>query len=627
MAWIKETKADHLVVGWRDNKQLKTWLCPDLKTFTDFQAATALAKKQRRQVADPATTYGEFARPNAKAKKKAADAERREAKLAAKTAAATTVVMMSAAVWVGDPGGGKPGAYYAPGHAMPMGAGQKDRYETLLRLFGSHFSSKPMDVVTHEDAVIMMQKMLVCKACERRARAAKRKDLLKSPWLNFGADHDAFDAACVDDDGESTHFAEHRQKTIKAALSLMKTLWTVAKKAGKIRTVAGFAGLTENPFEHILDAVPKVAQRVTNDLLSEALSHTQLDQLNTDIDEDCESIVLVKAYGLFRRSEVLGLNRSNIEWPTLPEHKGQARIKISQILDGKNQLRPWGKTPGSTGGSIALSKTATDALRAHLTKHRSTPNPACSTCASGVGEILDSKVNNHTDCDFANNAPLWWDTKHNHRLWGENFSNDYFAEACEKAGLTQAKLGFRPTVKLLRATGATLLLDAGVPITDVARMGRWTNIDTLQKHYHRIRDVSKTAAAAALDLDARGELGLSTQDDATLESRVRFQQRRIEVLEGELKETHAQLAANNIDLQALKPAPTPAPQRVENWWEDTDKVRAAVAKHSKQSAIIRALSHVTAQHTDYAKLAEVAALHDIELPPLVYRRGRTTEVA
>jgi len=627
MAWIKETKADHLVVGWRDNKQLKTWLCPDLKTFNDFKAATALAKKQRRQVADPATTYGEFARPNVKAKKKATADERRAAKLAAKTAAVVNVVM-SAAAWVGDPGGGKPGPYFLPGHAMQMLPNHMKKYETALRLYGSHFSNKPMNTVTHADAVTMMRKMLVCEACVRRARAAKRKDLLKSPWLNFGADHPPFDAACIDDDGESTHFSGPQNATLKTSLVLMKALWKVAKKAGQIDTVAGFAGLTENPFEHIIGAIPKkVAQRVTNDSLAQALSHTQLDLLNASMSEQCESLVLVTAYGLFRRSEVLGLMRVNIEWPTLPEHKGQARIRISKILDNKNQERDWGKTPDATGESISLSKTATDALRAHLVKHRSTPNPACSTCAAGIGEILDSKVNNHTDCDFANNAPLWWDTKHNHRLWGENFSNDYFAEACEKAGLTQAKLGFRPTVKLLRATGATLLLDAGVPITDVARMGRWTNIDTLQKHYHRIRDASKTAAAAALDLDARGELGLSTNDGATLETRVRFQQRHIEALQSELKETHAQLAANNIDLQALKPAPTPAPQRIENWWEDTDKVRAAVAKHGNQSAIIRALSHVTAQQSDYAKLAEVAALHDIELPPLVYRRGRTSEVA
>jgi len=47
----------------------------------------------------------------------------------------------------------------------------------------------------------------------------------------------------------------------------------------------------------------------------------------------------------------------------------------------------------------------------------------------------------------------------------------------------------------------------------------------------------------------------------------------------------------------------------------------------QQSAIIRALSLGTVQKSDYAKLVEVAALLDIELPPLVYRRGRTSEVA
>ena len=626
MAWIKETHDTHLVVGWRLNGRLKTWRCPDLRAFTDFQAAEALAKKQHRTVADPAVTFGEFARPNAKTVARAAAAEKRAAKAVAKTAALPPL-MLTASEWVGDPKGGNPGPYFLPGHANKMGGQQKARYEGLLRLYGSHFSTRPMGTVTHADAVVMLQKMLVCSSCELRAKAAKRKDLLKTPHISFGADKPAFDEACFDAEGVSTHFSRVQKDGIVGALTVMKTLWKVAQKAGDIGTIPAFAGLNKNPFEHILGAVPQLPQIVTNDSLGEALSHTQLEWLNTSMPEHCEAIVLVAAYGLFRRSELCGLERQDIQWPTLPEHKGQARIKISRVMLVDGSVRGWGKTPGSTSNWISLSKTATDALRAHMVKHRSTPNSACSTCAAGVGEILDSKINSHSGCDFANNTPLWWDTNFNRRLRPTDFSIKYFPEACEKAGLTQATIGFRPTPKLLRATGATLLLDAGVPITDVARMGRWSNIDTLQKHYHRMRDVSKTAAAAALDVDARGELGLSTNGDATLESRVRFQQRRIEVLEAERTELHALLAANNINVQALKPAAAPAPQRVENWWEDVDKIRVAATNHSSQRAIIQTLSNASAHGADYGKLAEAAALHDIELPPLVYRRGRTTEVA
>ena len=626
MAWIKETHDTHLVVGWRLNGHLKTWRCQDLRAFTDFQAAEALAKKQHRTVADPAVTFGEFARPNAKTVARAAAAEKRAAKAVAKTSALPPL-MLTACEWVGDPHGGTPGPCFLPGHANKMGARQKERYAALLRLYGSHFSTRPMGTVKHGDAVVMLQKMLVCSSCELRAKAANRKDLVKVPHISFGADKPAFDKACFDADGESTHLSRVQNGGIVNALSAMKTLWKVAQKAGDIGTIPAFAGLGKNPFEHILGAIPQLSQLVTNDSLAEALSHTQLEQLNTAMPESCEAIVLVAAYGLFRRSELCGLERQDIQWPSLSEHKGQARIKISRVMLDDNSVRGWGKTPGSTSNWISLSKTATDALRAHMVKNRSTPNPDCSTCAQGVGEILDSKINSHTGCDFANNAPLWWDTHFNRRLQPKNFTIKYFPEACEKAGLTQATIGFRPTPKLLRATGATLLLDAGVPITDVARMGRWSNIDTLQKHYHRQRDASKTAAAAALDVDARGELGLSANDDATLESRVRFQQRRIEVLEAERTELHALLVANNINVQALKPAPAPAPQRVENWWEDVNKIRLAAAKHTTQSEIIRTLSNVSPQAAGYAKLAEVAALHDIELPPLQHRRNRPSEVA
>jgi integrase len=389
--------------------------------------------------------------------------------------------------------------------------------------------------------------------------------------------------------------------------------------------VAAFRGLKRQPFEKLGERIPRCAQRVTNDDLSEALSHQHLELLRGGMPEPLQASIRTGAYGLKRRSELMGLERSMITWPTLPEQLGQASVVMSHTYvvstGNKPERRPWGKTPGSTRETIHLPRIATEELRQHMLTWRSNPNPdKCEACRSGLGEHPDAKTNPHRNCDFANDAPVWWDPFKNQRLHPNDYSNVYFAAACKLAGLTPQAIGFKPTPKLLRATGATLLIDAGVPIAQVAKMGRWANEDVLRKHYHRMRDSAKTDAAQALDNATRGELGLEGIDGAGLEEQVRFQQRRIEVLEQKVTRRDQLLSEFGVDIQNIDTVTRPElgdlwPKR-DHALSDIDTIRHLAATKPNRGAILKELG---LSDSNQSRLDRVAAEHGITLPPLYGR--------
>lgn len=543
MAFIRKTHPTYLLVQYRtaDGTQ-KSWRCATREDFEAFDALETAHKKVGTEVPNPVGLFGEVPRPlGAKAAKKQAAAQGSERERR-RQARRTEEPMPSAAVWVGNPSRGQEGEYFR--HAGTMKPGQKDRYKSLLKKYGSHFKDKPMDAVIYDDAYQMMLNMIACKACTARAAEAGRADLLANPGASFRADQRPWDdlegidpaaSRCVDEDGESTHWGRNGRATVIGGISLMRSLWRVATSAGQLGHVPVFKTLTNQPFEKVTTRIPMYPERPTNDDLAEALSHGQLERLRLGFPDWLKAAPRTGAYGLQRRSELMGMERSMIVWPSLPEHHGQSTVTLTHtyvMSEGQPVRQPWGKTPGSTREAIHLTRLATDELREHMLTWRSNPNPAkCAACRDGIGEHLDAKTNPHRGCDFANDAPVWWDFAKNQRLHPSDYSNTYFATACRLAGLTPKAIGFKPTPKLLRATGATLLIDAGVPIAQVAKMGRWQDENVLRRHYHRMRDASKTEAALALDNATRGELGLEGVDGASLEERVRFQQRRIEVLE------------------------------------------------------------------------------------------------
>jgi hypothetical protein len=204
-------------------------------------------------------------------------------------------------------------------------------------------------------------------------------------------------------------------------------------------------------------------------------------------------------------------------------------------------------------------------------------------------------------------------------------------EAGVRAGLTKETIGFRVTHKVLRATGATMLLEAKVEPETVQRMGRWTNVNTLRRHYVRIRDTSRASAAAALDAQARGELGLATAGELGPSDENPYLRATIKHLTDKLERYKAALVEHGVDVDALdtptvepvrlRPPPgqqAPRQKRPPSPFEDDDLLRRCVREGQSRNQVLIALG-VAPATKNYRRLEQRAAELGLELPPKLRR--------
>ena len=208
-------------------------------------------------------------------------------------------------------------------------------------------------------------------------------------------------------------------------------------------------------------------------------------------------------------------------------------------------------------------------------------------------------------------TPLWRDPDTGERPKPDYFTKTLFANAVVAAGLLPENIGFRATPKLLRATGATLLLEGGVSPELVQRMGRWASIETLRKHYNRVRDVAKEEASRTLDANARAELGLAqVQPDAlSAEDKVRFMSRRIEAMLMRVHELEEALVAAGA---VMPTGPTPPMKKVGRF-DDDSHLRQLITTLPSRKAILEALG-VSLATKNYHRLEVRAADLDVSLP-------------
>lgn len=647
MAFIKRTLEDHLLVGYRPEPGAaeRFWRCPDDETFLKFCALEKAHKTAKTPVPDPAETFGEVpnrsARRAATKKAKAADAAQRKAARAKNADNGYT-----AAEWIGSED--ERGPYFE--HAAQMAEKQAGKYQRVLRLYGAEFASKKkMSDVTRSDAKGMLRNMMICPSCRDRAQAVVADDTASRADINRakkaldnpeqlmvvtlqGQPVEPWDGkdACfkIDeyDEQVSAHWASLKRRTMGQYLGLMRTAWKVAINAGAddVPEDPRCAGVTLNPFVGI--KAPHFAEPTDDDDLTESLTFEQLAGLEQAMPGWIEASVFVAAFGMMRRSELLGLNRGMVTWPG-PKDEGQAIIRISHVwLKERGKpvgLRPWGKTAGSTREDIYLSPLATEKLRDHFDTHLSTPNPdACAACAAGTGEHTGPRrTNPHRSCDFANDAALWKDPATGKRPMPDYFTKTIFALAVDEAPLTKELLGFQPTPKLLRATGATLLLEHGVEPETVRRMGRWAKLETLLSHYNRIRDASKARAARHMDAAARGELGLPGASLLDPADQARILTRRCEVLEGRITVLEEALRDAGIDpdsvdavTEVVLPAEVKTAKLASKPIRDDDRVRTAITTLPHRKAILEKLG-MSAAKKNYQRLEERSEELGLELPP------------
>ena len=427
--------------------------------------------------------------------------------------------------WLGTPD--EPGPFFA--HAADWSGGvELDRlgvtkYVRAMQTFGAHLTGRPMSQIGFDDARRYVRNLLACRPCTERAKAAGRSDILARPDLNLRGDKPSWDGQCFDDRGVSTHYVFRSPNTVRDYRSHMRHAFRVARWCGegehpRDRRCAE----NGNPFERLGKIKFDVRERPHD--FAFALSHTQVKHLGKHMPKHYEAAVHVCTYGMFRRSELLGLSRRNLVMPTKPEDGRQALLIITHTWrDG--ELRAWGKTEGSTGTTVLLPASATDWLRFHLDNFRSTANPQrCEACRLGVREHADrQQLNPHLHCDFADEAPLWADSKSGERPRADYFSQEVFKEAVVAAGLAGGK--FVPTLHTLRASGATLRLEAGEHIESVRKQGRWANLEVLLRHYYRPTDDARREANARLDVAIRAAAGEEAPADLTSDDEIlRLQQ-------------------------------------------------------------------------------------------------------
>lgn len=198
---------------------------------------------------------------------------------------------------------------------------------------------------------------------------------------------------------------------------------------------------------------------------------------------------------------------------------GQAIVRLSMTWL-PDDVEGDGKTPDATGTDVVLPPRATVGLRRHLDEWRSTANPdVCAACASGQGEHHDMRAHNpHRGCDFADDAPLWVDPESGRRPDPDQFAR-MFRRTVKRAGLAGGK--YIPGLHTLRATGATLLIESGESIDSVVKHGRWSNRQTLERHYLRPTIAGRMAANAKLNAEIEAAWGFACDAQASLEEQVR----------------------------------------------------------------------------------------------------------
>jgi len=609
MAYIKKTNTNTpwLLIGYRPTKGApeRFWRCPDKATFRKFEAIEAAHRKAGTEIPDPATLPTLRQVPSKVAAKEQAEFERAQRRA---ERAAAAVRPYTVEEWIGRPIDGAPGPMFE--YTLPMNDTTRHAYQRFyLPLLGA-LAKKPLQEVKSADARALVRSWLVCPACATRAMELGRSDLLKERATKLVVTAAPFDEACVDENGDSTHYPAHQRSSMEQFLQKLRAIWNAAKRAAEADEDPRVADVAKNPWRYT--KLPQFADRTDNNDLLEALTPLQLEAWAKRHPTELEALVWVGAYGLLRRSELLGMSRDSIEWPTRAEQHEQVTLTIRRVLvkePGRGEvLRPWGKTEKSSEWVVQLPAFASEKLREHMTLHRSTPNATvCDACRGGLGEHTGpSATNPHTKCDFANDAPVWCDPKSGKRLRLDSYTLSIAPKAARLAGLTKEKLGFTVSPKVLRATGATLMLELGVADHEVARIGRWTNTETLREHYYRSRSQRHVEIAAQLDRATRVQLGVELPDGAHVEEVLLFTQRRVEALETEVEQLRAELAAQGGELKRV--------ERRRPVWEDVERIALVLDSAPHMAAALRGLG-LSIGTPNYRRLEQVAREHNLELPP------------
>jgi hypothetical protein len=179
-----------------------------------------------------------------------------------------------------------------------------------------------------------------------------------------------------------------------------------------------------------------------------------------------------------------------------------------------------------------------------------------------------------------------------------HYSHQVTHAAQEAAGL--GDIGFAITHRSFRSTGATMLLAAGVPESMVVKMGRWTNAETLRKHYHRLYGGAHDEAAMQLERRRAAELGEDSGPGVPVDARVRFLERQVTTVTAE----RDAVAGENAALRAQFGLPKRAAEGIEQ-----------VPVKRKRASKWRAISDDRLQEIIESSASQLQALQQVGVAP------------
>ena len=505
--------------------------------------------------------------------------------------------------WIGKPAKGQHGPFFA--HSEPMGPQNARQYESSFRIHGAFdlIGDIPMDQVAADNVIAILNRALRCPSCADRAALLSPERVIPESALR--ADNPPFD-------GEECerHYPSRlkERKSVRNYFGELKAVFNAAMRADKV---------TKNPFAHVRYGTWVGPE--SNNKNRVALTHSQLDAIIRVHPEELKLIPSLSTPGMFRREEMWGLQR--IDFPVPPEDPIEdpehLTFQLSRVwhIDQQRFIKK-GKTEASLGNSIAIGAADVKALNNHLRNHMP-PSPECEACTRSERIWRgDRKRNPHSECGFADDAPLI--------PLDLCTPQDYSEKVCPRVQLAAglSDIGFNITHNVYRTTGASQYLDAGVAETTVVKMGRWTNTKTLQENYNRPNRSQYTEATQLRDRARAAELGHDVSDEAPILGRMRFKDHKIAALSAKCDKLEHEIALLRFRLNEPERPPIddvvvllPKPEgRVGKWDRFSDiELLVVIESASSQMGILVSLG-LSPANKNYVRLRAEATRLGVELP-------------
>jgi len=494
-------------------------------------------------------------------------------------------------------------------------------------------AKKPMDELEYRDYETAFNRLMACATCIQRCIAAGvTPGTDKAPWEQLVP---KVEAPTWDGQRCDTHHTRLKRKSYEGKLMLLVAHHSATRTAKAKR--AGVAPLQR-------DAVPTAAElfdevvfcssiEVGGDEQEElryGLNSQQVKDLQDASPPHLRALPIVAAFTLSRGGqELTGPRIKDVQPydprfildPAAPPVGGTVNLHNfrHRRVNGTCENRPRGKTKGSRR-ECPLGELAMSQIRDHIRSFRSTPHPRCPGCRAGHSHwpTNDHSNNPHVydehgevKCPMAGDAPLWVDES-GRWLDAQDYTRRTWPAICERAGLTDATLGWQPLPRHFRSTGTTMHMESPNPdIALVVRLGGWTSEDMIRDHYYRRSPQALLAAIQRVeDAHFREEPRDGASDLERLQHQLRWTAMKLEQAQRRLIQAGLDMTVTPVTVAAKVDRPTAFTREAV-----LDAVRCAILDRRSGAGGVLEYLGVAPAKGNYTRLRQEMTNLGLPLPP------------